>query len=141
MTSVNCGKTQIGSSDFGVKAQGKFCLVSMKVKNIGDKPQTLFGDNQKLFVGDAEYGANAEAGIYLDDSQTFIEEINPGNSLTGIVVFDVPKNAKPQSSSCTTPRSLAAWTSSSEVVLRSGRIHRAGTGPGGSGSRQPRSAR
>lgn len=95
VTSVKCGRTRIGSAAFGVEAQGKFCLVAMKVKNIDKEPQTLFGDNQKLFVGEAEYSANTEAAIYLDDSKSIFEEINPGNTLTGIVVFDVPKNAKP----------------------------------------------
>jgi len=27
----------------------------------------------------------------LDDSQSFLEEINPGNTVKGVVVFDVPK--------------------------------------------------
>jgi hypothetical protein len=34
-------------------------------------------------------------GSYLDDSNTFLEEINPGNKLTGTIVFDVPKKTKP----------------------------------------------
>jgi hypothetical protein len=34
-------------------------------------------------------------GIYLKDSDTFLEEINPGNTLNGTVVFDIPKKAKP----------------------------------------------
>jgi hypothetical protein len=95
VTKVNCGRTLIGSADFGAKAQGEFCLVSLTVKNIGDKPQTLLGDNQKLFIGKREYSADTEAGIYLDESKSFIEEINPGNTLKGVVVFDVPKGAKP----------------------------------------------
>jgi len=95
VTKVTCGKTLIGSADFGSKAQGEFCLVNLTVKNIGDEPQTLFGDNQKLFIGKREYSADTEAGIYLDNAKSFIEEINPGNTLKGIVVFDVPKGAKP----------------------------------------------
>lgn len=95
VTKMTCGKTLIGSADFGSKAQGEFCLVNLSVKNIGDKPQTLFGDNQKLFIGKREYSADTEAGIYLDNAQSFIEEINPGNSLKGVVVFDVPKGANP----------------------------------------------
>jgi len=94
VTKVETGVRQIGSNAFGVKAQGQFVLVHMSVKNIGDEAQTLFGDNQKLFIGGKEYSADTEAGIYLDDSKSFIEEINPGNKLTGVVVFDVPKSAK-----------------------------------------------
>jgi len=94
VTKVQTGVRQIGGDAFGVKAQGQFVLVHMTVKNIGDEAQTLFGDNQTLFIGGKEYSADTEAGIYLDDSKSFIEEINPGNKLTGVVVFDVPKSAK-----------------------------------------------
>ena len=31
---------------------------------------------------------------YLEDSNTFLEEINPGNQLTGRIVFDIPKKTK-----------------------------------------------
>jgi hypothetical protein len=94
VTKVQSGVRQIGGDTFGVKAQGQFVLVHMSVKNIGDEAQTLLGDNQKLFIGGKEYSADTEAGIYLDESKSFIEEINPGNKLKGVVVFDVPKSAK-----------------------------------------------
>jgi Domain of unknown function (DUF4352) len=39
--------------------------------------------------------ADDETAIYLDDAQSLHEEINPGSSLRGIVVFDVPVDAVP----------------------------------------------
>jgi hypothetical protein len=93
VTKVKPGVAQIGSKDFGVKAQGQFVLVSVKVKNIGDEAQSLFGDNQTLFIGGKKYSADTKAAIYLDDSKSIFEEINPGNTLNGIIVFDVPKSA------------------------------------------------
>ena len=39
--------------------------------------------------------ADTEAAIYLKDSNTLYEEINPGNSLKGTLLFDVPKGIKP----------------------------------------------
>lgn len=95
---VDCGKTKIGSSMLGTKAQGQFCLVSVKVENIGDEAQSMFGDNQLMFDQEGrEFSADTEAAIYLDNAQTLWEEINPGNSINGVVVFDVPKNAVPES--------------------------------------------
>jgi hypothetical protein len=95
---VDCGKTKIGPAGFGTKAQGQFCLVSVKVENIGDEAQSMFGDNQLLFDQQGrEFSADTEAAMYLDNAQTLWEEINPGNTLNGIVVFDVPKNAVPTS--------------------------------------------
>lgn len=93
VTKVKTGIAQVGDDTFGQKAQGQFVFVYLKVKNIGDEPQTLFGDNQTLYIGGKKYSADTEAGIYLEESKSFIEEINPGNSIDGIVVFDVPKSA------------------------------------------------
>lgn len=96
---VDCGKTRIGSAAFGTKAQGQFCFVSLKIKNIGDEAQTMFADNQYLFDQKGrKSSADVDAAMYMGDrAQTLWEEINPGNVLKGVVVFDVPKNAEPTS--------------------------------------------
>ena len=93
---VDCGKSRIGTADFGASAQGHFCLVHLKVENIGKESQLLDGSSQYLF-GDAgqKFDADTEAAIYLDDAKTFLEEINPGNAVDGVVVFDIPKSATP----------------------------------------------
>jgi hypothetical protein len=94
---VECGKSRVGSRDFGQTAQGHFCFVYMKVENVGKEAQTLDGSNQYMYAsGGKRYDADTEAAIYLDDSKTFLEEINPGNAVNGIVIFDVPKSAKPE---------------------------------------------
>ncbi len=93
---VTCGRTQIGGAAFGVKAQGKYCFVEVKVENIKSEAQTMFGDNQYLFDQEGrKFSADTEAAIYLDDSNSLLEEINPGNSIVGTIVFDVPKSAHP----------------------------------------------
>jgi len=94
--SVTCGKAQVGNSTLGKKAQGQFCLVAITVKNIGNEAQSLFGDNQTLFdTKGRKFSADTEAAIYVEDSKTLYEEINPGNSITGTLIYDVPKDAKP----------------------------------------------
>ena len=96
VSKVDCGKSRIGTKDFGTTAQGQFCLVSVKVENIGQEAQTLDGSSQYLYGdGGQKYDADTEAAIYLDDAQTFLEQINPGNTVNGVVVFDIPKDAKP----------------------------------------------
>lgn len=93
---VECEKSRVGTKDFGVTAQGQFCFVYMKVENIGKEAQTLDGGSQYLFgSGGQKFDADTEAAIYLDDSKTFLEQINPGNAVDGIVVFDIPKSATP----------------------------------------------
>lgn len=97
VSGVDCGRDRLGEAYLNTTAQGQFCLVSMRITNIGDEPQTMFSDNQKLFdAAGREYAADTEAAFYLDEaSQTLWEEINPGNTVKGVVVFDVPKKTTP----------------------------------------------
>jgi hypothetical protein len=95
VTKIERGKSQIGDEDLNTKAQGEFVLVYATVTNISKEPQTFAGDDQKLFADGAEHTADTDAAIYLGDaSQSIWEEINPGNTVKGIVVFDVKKGAK-----------------------------------------------
>jgi hypothetical protein len=93
--SVSCGKSKIGSKYLNKKAQGQFCEITVTVKNIGDESQTFDGSSQTAFAGDIEYSDDSEAEMYADgDSNTFLNEINPGNQTTGKLIFDVPKSTK-----------------------------------------------
>lgn len=93
---VKCGVTKVGTSMLGEKAQGQFCLVTVKVKNIGKEPQALADSAQKAFAADGtEYSTDSAAGLYANkDQDTLFNEINPGNQVTGVLVFDIPKNVK-----------------------------------------------
>ncbi|RAY14575.1 DUF4352 domain-containing protein [Actinomadura craniellae] len=95
VTKVAAGPRRIGDQYLGKTAQGKFILVHVTVTNHGDEAQSFMGDAQKLLAGGKEYSADSEAGIYLKSSQSLYEEINPGNRVRGIVVFDVPKPVVP----------------------------------------------
>jgi len=93
---IKCGVKKIGGAYFNTRAQGQFCLVTVTVKNIGDDPETFSGHNQILLNAKGqEYSSSTEAAIYLQDSKSLYEEINPGNRLKGQVVFDVPKTMEP----------------------------------------------
>ncbi len=98
VASVEDGPDQIGDDMIGVTPQGKFVLVEMTVSNNGDSAGSFFGDNQFLIDTDGrKASADSEAAVYIEDSQSLFEEINPGNSVTGTVVFDVPADAEPAS--------------------------------------------
>lgn len=88
--------SKVGTDVFGKQAQGQFLLYSVTVKNIGDKAQLFDASSQKLYdTEDKEYSADSEAGIYLGDAgNAFLKQINPGNSVKGQIVFDVPKETK-----------------------------------------------
>ncbi|MEU1244084.1 DUF4352 domain-containing protein [Micromonospora parva] len=94
--SSKCGVAKIGSEPLAQKAQGQFCLVTLNVKNIGKEAQMFDGSSQKAYAADGtEYSADSGAAIYANkNADTFLNDINPGNQVTGVVVFDIPKNAK-----------------------------------------------
>jgi hypothetical protein len=95
VTKIRCGVSRIGSSDWGEKAQGQFCLVSLKVKNVGKEPIDFSDENQALFdTKGREYSADDGAWLYLEDNE-ILPEINPGNAIKTTVPFDIPKKAKP----------------------------------------------
>lgn len=97
---VECGKTTIGANQYLTKnAQGQFCLMTVNVKNIGNEAQGFFGSNQKLLNAEnQQYAADDAAGVYVDQNySTLFSNINPGNSVEGVIVFDIPKDQTPVS--------------------------------------------
>ncbi|WP_307834442.1 DUF4352 domain-containing protein [Paractinoplanes lichenicola] len=96
VTGMKCGVAKVGNQYFGEKAQGQFCLVSVQVKNVGDEAQTLIDSVQKAFdAKGTEYSVDSGAAIYAnEEQQVFFEDVNPGNTVRGKLVFDVPKGTK-----------------------------------------------
>lgn len=99
--SVTCGRESVGTNEFLTrKAQGQYCLVDMTIKNIGNEKQSLLSSDQKLFnSAGQEYSADDTATIYnsSDTGVTWYNDINPGNSASGVIVFDIPKDQTPVS--------------------------------------------
>ena len=96
VTKVQCSLAKIGENQYlEKKAQGQFCVVTLKVKNVKKEPQGFTDSAQKAYVGDAVYEADSEAGLYANkDNGVLFTNINPGNIVTGKIVFDIPKGAK-----------------------------------------------
>lgn len=92
---LQCGRQQIGDPEFlGEEAQGQFCLLTVSVENVGDQPQSLFSDNQYLIDGQGRrHSADGPATMTLPrNADAWLSEINPGNTVDGVFVFDVPQN-------------------------------------------------
>jgi hypothetical protein len=95
VTSVKCGVTTIGDPPLEKKAQGQYCLVTLTVTNIGDRSQIFDASSQKAENAQGQkYDADGTATFYLENPNSFLTPINPGNSVKGVVAFDVPANAK-----------------------------------------------
>jgi hypothetical protein len=96
VTKINCGVREIGDQYMGKKAHGQFCLVTMRVKNVGKDPITLSDQNQTLVdTKGGTYRPDDEAWAYVDDPDDISGEINPGTALKTVVPFDVPKKTEP----------------------------------------------
>lgn len=100
VASVECGKTSAGTNEYLTEqAQGQFCFVNVTVKNIGTEAQTFDSSSQYLYdAANAKYSADGTASLYANrQGSTFLNQINPGNSVSGILVFDLPKDKTPTS--------------------------------------------
>jgi len=96
VTRVDCGKPTVGNKYLKTTAKGKFCVVSLSARNVGDQQRIFSGRAQKAYdAAGTEFGNDAVADFYANDnSQTFLKRISPGDKVTGKVVFDVPRSAK-----------------------------------------------
>ncbi|GEL18376.1 DUF4352 domain-containing protein [Pseudonocardia asaccharolytica] len=97
VTKVEPGVKTLGDGFLKSTAQGHYVLVHLTVTNIGKDAQMFSGGNQKLLDAQGrEFDADTGAAVMnLPDSQSFLNNINPGNSVNGTVVFDMPTDVAP----------------------------------------------
>jgi len=96
--SVACGTASVGGQYLNKTAQGQYCLATVSVKNIGDKQQYFSEGDQKLLnASGQQYSPDTTATLYNspNNSDVFLAQINPGNSVEGVLVYDIPKDQTP----------------------------------------------
>ncbi|MBW8485526.1 DUF4352 domain-containing protein [Actinomadura parmotrematis] len=96
VTKVKKGVRRVGDQYFGRTAQGQYVLLYVRVENIGDDARSFSDGNQDLFdTKDRKFSAGTEAQIALgDQAKAFLEDVNPGNTVNGVLIYDVPKGVK-----------------------------------------------
>jgi hypothetical protein len=91
----HCGVPSVGPDGFGETAQGQFCLVNVTVMNVGKSPEVFNDFTPKAYdANGTELSPNSGAGVWVNKggaSSTFLQSINPGNTVRGTLIFDVPK--------------------------------------------------
>jgi hypothetical protein len=92
VTGVDCSKNTLGTDPISTQAAGVFCLVNVGVSNIGDEAQMLDSTSQVAYdAAGKKYSTDTEAAFYLEDAgQALFEQLNPGTSVNGVLIFDVP---------------------------------------------------
>jgi len=93
VSQVDCTHTTLGQEQFKRTAKGKFCVVSLSARNIGDGAQFFLSYAQKgLDAAGTEYGVDEIADLYVNkDTKTFVDRVTPGERVAGRIVFDIPK--------------------------------------------------
>jgi Domain of unknown function (DUF4352) len=91
----------VGDTSFGMggTAQGRYTILHIRVTNIGSEAQTL--DDSSQYVYDAagrKFSADSSADMDLGgangQNSTWLEDINPGNTVHGRIAFDLPVGDK-----------------------------------------------
>jgi hypothetical protein len=90
------GDTSLGLGD---TAQGEYTILHITVTNIGNQAQTL--DDSSQYVYDShgrKYDASSSADIDMSgangQNSTWLDDINPGNTVHGRIAFDLPAGDK-----------------------------------------------
>lgn len=90
---VDCSRNTVGVEHLKRTAAGRYCVVSLSVRNIATSPQIFLGKVQKAYdPAGTGYTEDAIASLYANQNiRTLLRKIDPGDSVTGKLVFDVPK--------------------------------------------------
>jgi hypothetical protein len=92
--------TSVGDTadGLGETAQGRYTVLHIKVTNIGSESQTL--DDSSQYVYDAsgrKFDADSEADVDGNPGNSggvWLNDINPGNTVRGLIFFDLPRGDK-----------------------------------------------
>ncbi len=97
VTSIETGRDSVGSGGLSEKAQGAFTLLGVSITNVGTTAETVISSSF-IVLDDAarEFESSLTASLYLGGSGFAFEKINPGNTASGILVFDLPKGTDPK---------------------------------------------
>ena len=93
LTSVTCGIPTVGdvANGIGATAQGQFCKVTIGVKNTGSESQAFSSSDQYAFDSTGKkFTDSTEATIAAGVDQNILTGINPGNSISTDMYYDIP---------------------------------------------------
>jgi hypothetical protein len=90
---VDCSRSTVVLEHMKRTAAGKYCLITLSIRNIADRPHFFLGRVQKVSdAAGAEFSNDELAGLLANrEKQTFLRKIAPGSKVSGKIVFDVPK--------------------------------------------------
>jgi eukaryotic-like serine/threonine-protein kinase len=94
--SVRCGLRRVGPELARQTPQGRFCLVALRVANVGAEARDFAAGHQRLLGPDGRRHAVDGAATAANGSPRLLySPVNPGNRIEGTLVFDVPAGLRP----------------------------------------------
>lgn len=96
VTDVETGVMEV-TDDSGYLSEtpdGQYVVVSVTVENVGDESGYFDSSSQKLVDASGKKYSTDTAAEITGGADSFLNEINPGNSVDGKLVFDVPEDIK-----------------------------------------------
>jgi hypothetical protein len=95
VTAMSCGHSELINGILRSVPQGQFCVVDLRVANIGTEARQFADGSQKAYGPDGvQYSADTGAGVVANGNGNAVwNVINPGNSIAAKVVFDIPPTA------------------------------------------------
>ncbi|MFC4066896.1 DUF4352 domain-containing protein [Actinoplanes subglobosus] len=96
VTGLRCGVPSIGPEGQEQKAAGQFCLLDLKVTNNGGEPELFDSGAQRVHdTNGVAYAVADEAAEFLNDgSPSLLSEVEPGETVNGVLPFDVPSDVQ-----------------------------------------------
>ncbi|MBW6440003.1 DUF4352 domain-containing protein [Actinoplanes hulinensis] len=95
-TGLRCGVPSVGPSGLEQRATGQFCLLDVIVTNNGREPELFDSGAQRVYDANGEaYAVAEQAAVFLNDrSPALLDRIGPGQTVAGVLPFDVPVDAR-----------------------------------------------
>ncbi|MEV0899623.1 DUF4352 domain-containing protein [Actinoplanes sp. NPDC049802] len=95
-TALRCGVPSVGPAGLEQRAAGQFCLLDVTVTNNGREPELFDSGAQRIHDTNGEaYAVAEQAAVFLNDrSPTLLDRIGPGETVAGVLPFDVPVDAQ-----------------------------------------------
>ncbi|BEL10751.1 hypothetical protein Q0Z83_089420 [Actinoplanes sichuanensis] len=96
VTGLRCGVESIGPEGMAEKAAGQFCLVDLEVTNNGGEPKLFDSGAQRVQdTNGVAYAVADQAAVFLNEgSPSLLAEVEPGETVTGVLPFDVPSDVR-----------------------------------------------
>ena len=92
VTSVRTADT-IGDSYSKERANGTYVLVEVELTNEKQKPATIMSNALTLVGGNGSAYSTSDDALFAIDDELLLEEIQPGLSERGTLVYDIPPSA------------------------------------------------